>query len=137
MRFLATLLTKLVDNLSNRIHNSRCKGCNCFLEHENVKSNLIKYNCLTCNKNYSEKLNEELKKKKNTFKFSNNYINKFILLWRKVVYPYDYMNDWERFNEIALPEKEKFYNNINMEDITDVNYAHAKRVYDKILKWKI
>ena len=66
MRFLATLLTKLVDNLSNRIHNSRCKGCNCFLEHENVKSNLIKYNCLTCNKNYSEKLNEELKKKERT-----------------------------------------------------------------------
>ena len=53
---------------------------------------------------------------------------------RKVVYPYDYMNDWERFNEIALPEKEKFYNNINMEDIPDVDYAHAKRVYDKSLK---
>ena len=63
------------------------------------------------------------------FKFSNNDINKFILLLWKSVYPYDYMNDWERFNEIALPEKERFYNNLNMEDITDVDYAHATRVY--------
>ena len=62
------------------------------------------------------------------FKFSNNDINKFILLLWKSVYPYDYMNDWERFNEIALPEKERFYNNLNMEDITDVDYAHATRV---------
>ena len=63
------------------------------------------------------------------FKFSNNDINKFILLLWKSVYPYDYMNDWERFNEIALLEKERFYNNLNMEDITDVDYAHATRVY--------
>ena len=32
-------------------------------------------------------------------KFSNNDINKFILLLGKSVYPYEYMNDWERFNE--------------------------------------
>ena len=38
-----------------------------------------------------------------------------MLLLRKGVYPYDYRNDWERFNEIALPEKEKLYNNSNME----------------------
>ena len=42
---------------------------------------------------YSKKLNVELKKKfKNTFKFSNNNINKFILLLRKGIYPYEYMD---------------------------------------------
>ena len=44
---------------------------------------------------------------------------------RKVVYPYEYMDSWKRFEEISLPEKEDFYSNLNMEDITDVDYAYA------------
>ena len=65
----------------------------------------------------------------NTVKFSNNDIDKFILFLRKGVYSDDYMSSWERFNEAALPEKAKVYNNLNMEDITDVDYAHVKRIY--------
>ena len=38
------------------------------------------------------------------------------------------MDDWEKFNERTLPEKEEFYSNLNMEDITDADYMHAKRV---------
>ena len=38
------------------------------------------------------------------------------------------MDDWEKFNETLLPQKEDFYCHLNMEDITDVDYAHAKRV---------
>ena len=37
------------------------------------------------------------------------------------------MDDWEKFNE-TLPDKEDFYSHINMEDIIDVDYIHAKRV---------
>ena len=37
------------------------------------------------------------------------------------------MDDWEKFNE-TLPEKQDFYNNFNMEDITDADYTHGKRV---------
>ena len=47
---------------------------------------------------------------------------------RKRVYPYEYMDDCEKFNETTLPKKEEFYNNLNMEDITDADYIHAKRV---------
>ena len=47
---------------------------------------------------------------------------------QKGVYPHEYMDDWKKFNETPLPEKEDFYNDLNMEDITDVDYAHAKRV---------
>ena len=54
-------------------------------------------------------------------------INLFCLL-RKGVYPYEYMDNWERFNKTTLPEKEEFYSNLNMEDITDADYMHAKRV---------
>ena len=51
---------------------------------------------------YSKKCNEKLKNKfKNAFKFSNNNINKLILLLRKDVYPYEYMDHWEKFNEAA------------------------------------
>ena len=49
--------------------------------------------------------------------------------YRKVfVYPYQYMDDREKFNETSLPEKDDFYNNLNMKDITDVDCTHAKRV---------
>ena len=60
----------------------------------------------------------------NTYKSSTQ----FILLLRKGVYPYEYMDDWEKFNETTLPEKEDFYSHINIEDISDADYAHAKRV---------
>ena len=61
-----------------------------FFKYESAKDNLIKYKCLSCNKGYSTRLNEELKKKfKNMLKISNNEINKFILLLRKGVYPFE------------------------------------------------
>ena len=66
---------------------------------------------------------------KNTFKFSNNDINKFVLLLRKGVYPYQYMDEWEKFTETTLLEKEEFYTNVNIEDIKDADYMHGKRVY--------
>ena len=59
-----------------------------MIEYESVKDNLIKYKCLSCNKDYSNKIDEELKKKfKKTFKFFNNDITQFILVLRKGVYP--------------------------------------------------
>ena len=39
------------------------------------------------------------------------------------------MNDWKKFNKTSLPEKENFYAHLNMEDISDAYYGHAKRVY--------
>ena len=42
------------------------------------------------------------------------------------------MDDWEKFNETSLPEKENFYSDLNMEDITDADNAHAKRVYNEL-----
>ena len=74
-------------------------------------------------------MEEKLKKQfLNTYKFSNRDSNKFILLLGKGVYSYEYMNDWEKFKEMSLPEKEYFYSHLNMENITDEDYTHAKRV---------
>ena len=75
------------------------------------------------------KVDEKFKKRfKIKFKFSNNDINKFILLLMKGVYPYDCMDDWEKFIEKVLAEKEKFDSNLNTENIRDADYMHAKRV---------
>ena len=51
------------------------------------------------------------------------------MLLRKGVYPYEYLDSWEIFKETSLPDKEVFYSNLNMEDITDVDHRHAKRVF--------
>ena len=99
-KFMATSLSNLVDNLTEGILKIKCKDCDCFLEYKSVKDNFIKNKCLSCNKNYSNKIDEEFKKRfKNTFNFSNNGINKFILLLRKGIYPYGYMDDWGKLNE--------------------------------------
>ena len=44
------------------------------------------------------------------------------------------MDSWEIFNETSLPDKEAFYSNLNMEDITDVDYKHAKIVFENLIK---
>ena len=64
-----------------------------------------------------------MKKKrfKNTFKLSNYEINKFILLLRKGVYTYEYMEEQEKYNEILLPEKGEFYSSLNVKDIRDAD----------------
>ena len=47
----------------------------------------------------------------------------------KGVYPYEYMNSWERCDKKVLLNKEDFYSCLNMEDITDIDYNHGERVY--------
>ena len=42
------------------------------------------------------------------------------------------MDNWERFDETTLPEKEDFYSSLNMEDIAEVDHRHAKRVFNEV-----
>ena len=39
------------------------------------------------------------------------------------------MGDWEKFNKTSLPEKEDFHSHLNMEEIIDADYAHAKKFW--------
>ena len=52
------------------------------------------------------------------------------MLLRKDVYPYEYMDNWERFDE-TLPNKESFYSNLNMENINDIDYRHGNNLFKK------
>ena len=145
---MSSSLSKLVDNLSEGIHNNKCSDCKSNLDYVRITKNkklLLKY--FICNIYYKKKFNNDLIKKfKNTYRFCNNDttgstaeasslepINKFVLLLRKGVYPYEYMDTWERFNEKLLPSKKDFQSNLNMEDISDIDYRHANNVF-KVFK---
>ena len=95
-----------------------------------TKNEKLILECYNCKQRYKKKFNKDLSKKlKNTYSFCNNDLNKFILLLRKGVYSYEYMDSWERFNETSLPSKEDFYSNLNMEDIDDIDYRHGNNVF--------
>ncbi|GFU01580.1 uncharacterized protein NPIL_134211 [Nephila pilipes] len=53
-----------------------------------------------------------------------------VSLMRKGCFPYDYVSDVEKLNDICLPLKEKFYSRLNDEDITDDDYQHAKHMWN-------
>ena len=40
------------------------------------------------------------------------------------------MYSWERFNETSLPNKKAFYSELNLEFITDKDYAHAQKAWE-------
>ena len=121
-RFMTTSLSKLVDNLTANIHNDKCDA---------VNEKLI-FKCIDCEKEYEKKFNKELVERfANTYKFCDNDLNKFLILLRKGVYPYEYMDDWNKFNEKVLQRKESFYSNLTLENITKTDYAHANNVFKK------
>ena len=98
-----------------------------------IKDNQLIFRCFECKKNYKKEFNEELIKRfTNLYEVCSGDFNKLILLLQKCVYPYEYMDSWERFNETSLPDKEAFYSSLNMEDITDVDHRHAKRVFKNL-----
>ena len=55
---------------------------------------------------------------------------KLNLMTRKGIYPYDYMDSFEKFNKTELPTKEEFYSILNNEHISDEDYCHAKKVWN-------
>ena len=112
-RFMSTSLSELVDNMSGNFNSIECKSCT-----ENNR-------CEKC------KIIEGLIKRfSSIYQFSNGDLIKFILLLRKGVYPYEDMDNWEKFDETTLPPNEAFYSNLNLESISDEDYAHAQKVWE-------
>ena len=104
---MTSSLSNLVDNLVGGIPKIKCKDYACFPEYEKFYDSLISFKRLSCNENCSKKINQNLKNWfENKFKFSNDK-NTFILLLKKGFCPYEFMDDWEKFNEESLTENEK------------------------------
>ena len=134
-RFMSTSLSNLVDNLSG-IYNKGCKKCmerkrirlNC--EFIGFKNGRLNYKCKECKKSYTKLTNESIKNFPTLYKFCNGDLNKFFLLLRKGIYPYEYIDSWERFDENTIPPKEAFYSELNLEGISDADYEHVKKVWE-------
>ena len=116
---MTSYLLNPVHDLAEGIHKIKCN-----YGHSNKKSEecgikyyinyFIVYKCF--NRNYQEKFDEDLKKRfANTYTFSNHDINKFILLLQEGDYPYEFVDDGEKFEETSLPEKKHFSISLNME----------------------
>ena len=111
---MSTSLSELVDNMFGKFNSIECKSCT-----ENSR-------CEEC-----EKIIEGLMKKfPSVYQFCNGDLNKFILLLRKGVYPYEDMDNWEKSDETTLPAKESFYSNLNLENISDEDYEHTQKVWN-------
>ena len=64
------------------------------------------------------------------YQFFNCNLNKFALLLRKCVYPYECTDNWEKFHKTSLPSKEDFYSELNLEGISDEDYVNAQKVWE-------
>ena len=131
-RFMSMSLSKLINNLSDGLHNNKCLDCKRCLDYIKTKTEKLISKCFSCKQNYEKDFNKELIKRfASTYEFCNKDLNKFVLLLRKGVYPTEYMDNWERFNETSLPNKESFYRNLNMENIDDIDYRHGNNVFKR------
>ena len=139
-RFMQTSLSTLIDNLSG-VYDKKCIKCkerrkiivNC--EFVGFKNGRLNYKCKECKKSYTKVTNESTKNFPTLYKFCNGDLNKFFLLLRKGIYPYEYIDNWKRFDENTIPFKEAFYSKLNLENITDKDYEHVKKVW-KVFKIK-
>ena len=127
-RFMQDSLSNLVDNLSE-VNNKELK--NKFTD--NMRSMI---NLLSQSINKVSEIDNKIsytaliEKFPNTYQLCNKDLQKFALLLRKGVYPYEYMDRRERFKEESLPDKEHFNSELNKEYVTDEDYAHAQIVWD-------
>ena len=132
-RFMSSMsLSKLIDNLTEGLHNNKCLDCKSCLDYIKTKYEKLIFKYFNCKSYYEKDFNKELIKKfPGTYEFCNKNLNKFVLLLRKGLYPYEYMDNWERFNETSLPNKESFYSKLNMENIEDIDYRHGDNVFKR------
>ena len=73
-----------------------------------LKNNRLNYKCKKCKVEWKIPLNKLFKKFPSVYQFCNGNLNKFVMLLRKGIYPYEYMDSWEKSNEAALPPKKRF-----------------------------
>ena len=134
---MSSSLSNLVNNLAadeiKNIFSYECEYCNNKLDYLRFKDNSMLFKRFQCNSWCKKQFEHDLINKfKHAYEFCNKDISKFILLLRKGIYLYEYMDSWGRFDETSLPDKEAFYSSLNMENITDIEYRHANKVFKKV-----
>ena len=65
----------------------------------------------------------------NTYRLCDDNNQKFILLLRKGVYPYEYIDDLIKFNETKLTTKENFYSNLHLKKKLQTKIKNMEKIY--------
>ena len=144
LQHLSSSLDKLVNNLADKTQIIGCKYCprrgppNTILRHQDIAhkgDNLKEFKHTVMNQTLPElfpNLYNNFKKKK---AWKNLPPEAFQMLTRKGVYPYSYMDSFDKFAETQLPPKEKFYNDLSKENISEEDYTFVKELW-KVFKLK-
>ena len=98
------------------------------------KNGRLNYKCKERKKSYTKVTNESIKNFSTLYKFCNGDLNNFFLLLRKGIYFYEHLDSWEIFDENTIRPKEAFYSKLNLENITDKDYEHVKKVWEAFEK---
>ena len=132
-RHMNESLSILVDNLSG-LNKCKCEKSsfdNIKITYGIIKNeDIVRTRCKKCLWCKDQKLSVLITNLWNTFKLCRGIVSKFLLLLRKGVYPYEYMDSMSKFDEKELPTIGNFYSKLNSSGISKEDYAHAKKVWE-------
>ena len=60
-------------------------------------------------------------------------LHRWDVMVQKGVYPYEYIDGWEKLEETSLPLKDAFYSRLNTKGISDQDYEYAQNVLNRIM----
>ena len=90
---MSTSPSSLIDNFLEGFHCNKCIDCKSSLDCMITRNDQLIFRCFDCKKNYRKDFNKDLINRfANTCEFCNKDINRFILLLRKGIYPYKYID---------------------------------------------
>ena len=128
-RFMASSLDKLVSNLCG-ISGIQCDKCKGNMELINISGDYIaSLGCEICRTKKTKDLDEGALKK--NFNLTSRFLGcdeNYLLMIRRGVYLYKYVDGWEKSEETDLPPKDTFYSRLNMKGISDQDYEHVQQV---------
>ena len=139
LQHLSSSLDKLVDNLAAKTEIIGCKYCprrgpkGAILRHQNIAhkgDNLKEFNHSKNNSTLPELFPNLYNHFKKKWKKLPDQDAAFKMLTRKGVYPYSYMDSFEKFEETCLPPREKFFNDLSKKHISDADYAFVKQLWN-------
>ena len=134
---MSASLSDLVDNLSGLFYSIKSKSCMkkmkinsecCFV---GLKNNRLIYRCKDFKEGRKRPIEKLIRKFPSIYQFCNGNLNKFILLLRKGVYPYEDVDNWEKFYKTTTPPKKAFYSELNLEGISNADYAQVQKVWEE------
>ena len=134
-RLMLGKLSDLVDNLSG-IHNKECKKC---IERKEIRSECKFIGCkndrLNCRCKECENLcfkspSKAIKNFPILYQFCKGNPNNLFLLLGKGYYPYEDADSWGKFDETTILSKEAFYSELNLDGMSDADYAHVQKVWE-------